>query len=116
MATKATTEKEQARDTLRELLADNNTRTVYTILRHVSQSGMSRDISLHIVGKDGTILDITYLAGKALGDKVTQKHGRKVLRVRGCGMDMGFHLVYSVSSVLFHGQDRAGYTLRHEWA
>jgi len=30
-------------------------------------------------------------------------------------MDMGFHLVYSLSSVLFAGEHRAGYKLSHRW-
>jgi hypothetical protein len=28
---------------------------------------------------------------------------------------MGFHLVYSLSSVLYAEQDRAGYVLSHRW-
>jgi hypothetical protein len=38
-------------------------------------------------------------------------------KVGGCGMDMGFHLVYTLSSLLFdreNGKD-SGYKLRHEW-
>ena len=65
---------------------------VYTILRHRSSSGMSRDISLVVADSDGRVNDIN-----------------------GAGMDMGFHLVYNLSSVLFHGEDRAGYILKQEW-
>jgi hypothetical protein len=37
-------------------------------------------------------------------------------KVGGCGMDMGFHLVYTLASVLFP-EDRktGGYKLNHEW-
>ena len=35
-------------------------------------------------------------------------------KVGGCGMDMGFHLVYTLSSLLYK-KDRGGYELRHEW-
>jgi len=89
---------------------------VYTILRHRSSSGMSRDISLLITDKDtGRIVDITYYAAAAMGDRLIESKGHRAIRVNGAGMDMGFHLVYNLSSVLFHGQDRAGYVLKQEW-
>jgi hypothetical protein len=87
---------------------------VYTILRHVSSSGMSRDISL-VVAQGDEIIDITYYAAQALGDKLIESKGHRVIRVSGCGMDLGFHLVYNLSSVLFHGQERAGYVLKQGW-
>jgi hypothetical protein len=87
---------------------------VYTILRHVSSSGMSRDISLAI-GEGNDITDITYYASHALGDKLIESKGHRAIRVSGCGMDMGFHLVYNLSSVLFNGQERAGYVLKQGW-
>jgi hypothetical protein len=102
---------------LEEYLMDTN--TVYTILRGVSSSGMTRHISLVVAGIDNTgkpaLYDITYHASKVLGDKLTEKNGYRVIKVNGAGMDMGFHLVYSLSSVLYAGQDRAGYVLSHRW-
>ena len=118
MITKKTNEaidKELARMKLREMFAKQDRPTVYTVLRHVSQSGMSRDISLKTV-EDGQIRDITYTVAIALGEKPKDKNGQRVIRVNGCGMDMGFHLVYSLSSVLYPNEDRAGYKLSHEWA
>jgi len=88
---------------------------VYTILRHVSSSGMSRDISLVIADSEGRICDITYYAADALGDRLIERNSHRAIRVNGCGMDMGFSLVYNLSSVLFHGEDRAGYILKQEW-
>lgn len=87
---------------------------VYTILRHKSDSGMSRDISL-LIAQGDEIIDITYYAAQALGDNPIESKGHRAIRVRGAGMDMGFHLVYNLSSVLFHGQDRAGYVLKQGW-
>jgi len=87
---------------------------VYTIIRHVSSSGMSRDISL-VIGDGNDIADITYYAAQALGDKLIESKGHRAIRVNGCGMDMGFNLVYNLSSVLFAGQDRAGYVLKQGW-
>lgn len=87
---------------------------VYTILRHVSASGMSRDISL-VIGDGNDIADITYYAAQALGDKLIESKGHRAIRQNGCGMDMGFDLVYNLSSVLFSGQERAGYVLKQGW-
>jgi hypothetical protein len=87
---------------------------VYTILRHVSTSGMSRDISL-VIAQGDEIIDVTYYVAHALGDKLITSKGHRAIRVNGCGMDLGFHLVYNLSSVLFHGQERAGYVLKQGW-
>jgi hypothetical protein len=95
-----------------QLLGDN--RNVYTILRRVSASGMTRAISLKII-KDGELIDITYTAARALGEKCVEVNGHNVIKVQGCGMDMGFHLVYNLASVLFAGQERAGYELKQRW-
>ena len=73
--------------------------TVRTILRHVSRSGMTRSISLVIGDDRGDPWDITYLAARALGEKIDQTHGG--IRIGGCGMDMGFALVYNLSTVLY---------------
>jgi hypothetical protein len=96
--------------------------TVYTVLRSVSSSGMSRTISLK-VARDGKILDLTYYASVVLGWSLVEKNGSRALRVGGCGMDMGFHTVYTLASVLFRdkyeGQPDAvdaGYSLSQAWA
>jgi hypothetical protein len=88
--------------------------TVYTILRSRSASGMSRTISL-AVALDGKMQDITYYAAQALGERLIETNGRRAIRQNGCGTDMGFNLVYNLSSVLFKGEERAGYILRQEW-
>lgn len=94
--------------------------TVYTVLRHRSASGMSRLIDLYCI-RDNKPQRITYLAAKALGWRYDIN--KEALRVTGCGMDMGFHTVYALSSALFRadgfkdvetGED-AGYSLKHEW-
>ncbi len=81
---------------LRETLQPGD--TVRTILRHVSRSGMTRDISLVVV-ENGEDTEIDWLCAEVLGLKINRYHGG--LRVGGCGMDMGFHLVYELSHVLF---------------
>jgi hypothetical protein len=92
--------------------------TVYTVLRSVSSSGMSRTLSLK-VAKDGKILDLTYYAGTVLDWPIVEVNGSRALRVGGCGMDMGFHTVYSLSRALFREEGStkdAGYLLNHAWA
>jgi hypothetical protein len=68
--------------------------TVYCVLRHVSRSGMRREISLFT--KDMRCID--GLAARALGYRIGKRGG---LVVTGCGMDMGFHLVYNLGWSLF---------------
>lgn len=77
---------------LRELLHPGD--TVQTILRHRSRSGMSRSISPVIGGED-----VSYLVAPAVGYSFDRRHGG--VRVSGCGMDAGFHLVYSLSRALY---------------
>ena len=96
--------------------------TVYTVLRSVSSSGMSRTMSLK-VAKGGQILDLTYYASVVLGYKLVETNGSRALRVGGCGMDMGFHVVYSLARVLFRDKYEgqadavdAGYSLQQAWA
>jgi hypothetical protein len=112
---KARREREQreAADELRTMLGD--TPRIYTVLRHVSASGMSRDISLMVADGDD-IINITYTAATVLGNRVRNSHGHRAIRVGGCGMDMGFHLVYTLSDRLYREtRDRAGYVVDHRW-
>lgn len=80
--------------------------TVYTSVSQVSQSGMSRHIHCYIV--DGAeINNITYWVARVCGDRISPKSGGLV--ISGCGMDMGFAVVYNLSRVLFQeGFDCAG--------
>lgn len=75
--------------------------TVYTILRDVSRSGMSRKISL-LTFKDGRPVWLSYSASNVLGLRLN-KNGSDSVTVGGCGMDMGFHLVYNLGRVLWPG-------------
>lgn len=95
--------------------------TIYTVLRSVAPSGMSRTMSLK-VAKNGKILDLTYYASVVLDYPLVEVNGSRALRVGGAGMDMGFHVVYSLARVLFRdkyeGQPEAvdaGYSLDQAW-
>ena len=96
MTTQTTTEREEAIANLRQWLKPGD--TITTVLRHASASGMTRSISLAIP-RDGEIMDVSYWAGRALGDKIDQRHGG--IKIGGSGMDMGFALVYNLSRVMF---------------
>ena len=73
--------------------------TVYTTLKHCSRSGMSRVIDLYIM-RDNVPLRISWSVGTLL-EGYDLKHGGA--KASGCGMDMGFHLVYELSRCLFPG-------------
>jgi len=95
--------------------------TIYTVLRSVAPSGMSRTMSLK-VAKNGKILDLTYYASVVLDYPLVEVNGSRALRVGGCGMDMGFHAVYSLARVLFRDKYEgqadavdAGYSLSQAW-
>lgn len=81
--------------------------TIYTVLRHVSQSGMLRRISIFAV-IDGEIRSIDYSAAQILGKTIKGDGG---IPVRGCGMDMGFALVYDLAYAV-HGKEGAW---RQQW-
>ncbi len=113
----------EATEALRGILKPGD--RVYTVLRHVSASGMSRCISIKVC-RDGTIGTLDGMVARALGYRTSPKHGGCI--VTGAGMDMGFHLVYNLGRRLWpdgtpepHGTrngqpDRdGGYALIHEW-
>lgn len=85
---------------LRDVLKPGD--TVYTVLRHVSRSGMSRNIDLYYMRDDAPQWISAYV-GHAIGSPQSRKNWERSqgLTVGGCGMDMGFHLVYNLGRVLF---------------
>ena len=84
---------EEARSQLRELLPPGS--TVQTILRHTSRSGMTRAISPVVDGED-----ISWLVVRAVpGFRFDDRYGG--IKRSGCGMDMGFSLVYTLSQALY---------------
>lgn len=116
------TDKTEAIDTLSALFKGRRTRkslTVYTAIRSVSRSGMSRTMDLYVI-RDGELRRITWHVAKA-GGYTMNKRGH--LRVSGGGMDMGFAVVYHLGHVLFDGTARArrshngngGYALNQKW-
>jgi hypothetical protein len=106
-------ERENAIAYLREILKNEERPRLYTILRKVSSSGMSRQISVKFA-KDGEVFDLTYSVAKALEWPLVEGFNRAI-KVHGAGMDMGFHLVYTLSAVLYGYEERGAYRIRQEW-
>ncbi len=103
--TKREAEQTEAIAELRKILKPGS--DVYTNVEHVSSSGMTRHISLHVPYRDKgsagrtklRIRNITWLAARAMGERVNRDNGGIV--VGGCGMDMCFGTVYNLGRVLF---------------
>ncbi len=79
--------------------------TVHCIVRHVSRSGMSRRISLLKIMPDGSRRYLSGSAACALGWGWSTRDGHDAVRVDGCGMDMCFHVVYSLAHAIFRADD-----------
>ena len=114
---------------LRRLLRPGT--VVYTTVGHVSRSGMARTIEVSAI-KENEPLRLTYSVATVLGYPMKDDG----FLVRGCGMDMGYHVAMSLSYAL-HGHDSkgdgakpenqgrifeprpghfcAGYSLKHRW-
>lgn len=103
---------------------------LYTVLRNVSSSGMSRVIDVYII-RDNKPVWISHLVSQVTHYKRDKKYNG--LKVGGCGMDMGFAVAYDFSSTVFptgfryrknehhRNNDPApvdpdgGYALKQEW-
>ena len=117
MITKERTEKEKelqrAQEFLCSVFAKQERPTAYTILKSVSSSGMSRTMKV-VTYHNGQVLDITWYVAKATQvGTLTEKNGQRVIRVGGAGMDIGFHLVYSLGVALYGLE--GGYKIKQEW-
>lgn len=148
---KKVSERDEAIAKMREWLKPGD--TVYTILEHVSSSGMTRDIRVLVPvlpdeakgayaadRPEISFLHPNYSVALAIGERLTPVRGRDGIRVGGCGMDMGFHIVYNLSRVMFpdgftccgkgcpsndhsngdriytpHNHSDGGYALKHRW-
>lgn len=129
--------RELACKSLRKVLKPGT--TVYTLVTHVSRSGMYR--RLKVIGPKSN--NITPLVAHATGMTLNSDG---TLGVSGCGMDMGFHTVFHLSCALYpkgfkcigkcdrkrrycpsndhingdynygpHHHSDGGYALRHSW-
>lgn len=112
-------QRKEAIEFLSELLTKGT--TVYTNVMHVSRSGMMRRISVYAAvlrNNEPEILNISGYVAHALEYPRDFRDGGLV--VKGGGMDMGYHIVNSLSYALHgmgnlsgQGYERSGYTLAH---
>ena len=104
--------------------------TVYTKVESVSGSGMSRRISVYAVlpktkTEPARIANISGAVANVTGYTHSDKGG---ISIGGCGMDMGFAIVYALGRALWpkgtpkpHGMRNGvpdkdgGYALKHTW-
>jgi len=107
-------EKEETKKRLKKLLRKGHYK-VYCKLNHVSRSGMLRYIDFYTIVDDRPV----YLTGYI--DKVTSYKRAPYnaryegLKVEGCGMDMGFAVVYDLSQTLYGTKHDQAYKLSHRW-
>lgn len=98
-------------------------KTIYTVLEHVSASGMTRWIKCYTIDGD----ELAFLSGYIetltgyMRDKTGPRDGNKIA---GCGMDMGYAIVYDLGRKLYpngapgtdpHALRDGGYALKHRW-
>ena len=93
--TKREQERQNAIEHLRTIIKPGD--TVYTVLRHVSRSGMLRTVDVYIM-QDNQPHRITWEAGKATG--IDYDRNREALKLGGCGYNVGFHVVYALGHAL----------------
>ena len=82
--------------------------TLYTDVQSVSRSGMSRHIRVYAI-RENEPINLSPFVADILGRRYLDKDNS--VMVGGCGMDMGFEVVYSLSYALFED----GYTLNQKW-
>ena len=90
-------DREQAKTRLHEWLKPGD--TVYTLVTHVSSTGMTRWIRLLII-RDNKPVDISWDASRVVGRPLNTRNHYGI-ETGGCGMDMGFELVYTLSRYLY---------------
>jgi hypothetical protein len=123
MTTKLTkkTQKEmeiqQAKQELIKILEEGN-RKVYTSVVSTSGSGMNRKINVFVATKSGEIRNINWYIEKL--DLYNRDLKTGALKVSGCGMDMGFSVVYNLSTMLYRNEDGSyshdgAYKLKQQW-
>ena len=109
--TRKQAERQEAIEELRKTLKPGD--TVYTVLRKVSRTGMSRRIDVYQL-EDGEPFYLTGLVAKAIDAPFPQQG--EGLKIDGCGMDMGFEVVYQLGWALWpKGFDTTGYFKDNFW-
>ena len=90
---------------------------IYTVLNHVSSSGMTRYISafVPVISYEECYDDKGHVQRFPKQADIVRIARER--RVGGCGMDMGFHLAYSMFMSVYGSDEEKSYQqyLRHSW-
>ena len=103
-------ERQESINYLKDMLKEGD--RLYTTVNHVSKSGMTRYIKTILI-RDNKPLYLDYHISKVLDWPLNDKYNG--IKVGGCGMDMGFHLVYTLSACLFGHANDGGYKIKQSW-
>lgn len=95
-------ERQEAIEQLRKWIKPGD--TVYTILDHVSRSGMSRNIRVLVAlagepGEKPSFIHPNHSVALAINMPRASKGDG--IKIGGCGSDMGFEIVYSLGRALY---------------
>lgn len=95
------TDVEQAKSKLLQWLKPGD--TVYTVLDHVSRSGMSRHIRVVLLESQPEDEPVVFYPNRSVGAVLGYPRAKRGdgLVVGGWGMDMGFHIVQSLGYALW---------------
>lgn len=96
----------RARETLAHLRPGD---TVYTILRHVSRSGMQRQVGV-VLFRNGQAYHPNFAVAALTGYRLNRSGARDALIVNGCGFNAGHAIVTDLAHRLGMEWD----ALRHE--
>jgi hypothetical protein len=87
---------------------------IYGVVRDVARSGMSRTIDFYTIGTNHKGEPrLVYLSGYMATVLGYSRTRQGALKVRGCGMDMIFHCVNSLSYAM-HGLESKGNTYTYD--
>jgi len=100
-------DKKKVKSILRDFFPEGS--TAYTLVTKVAPSGMSRHIMVAGSRRRGQVENVSWYISQLLGYKY--KDGTRSVFIGGCGMDMGFALVYDLSFVLYED----GYAIKQQW-
>lgn len=99
MSTKKQRLKEEAIQSLRKLI--NPKEGITIVIKSVSRSGMMRKMKVYT-------RDLNYHLSLLVADALEwwYDNDSNAVKVGGCGMDMAFHLAYTLSHVLYTEEER----------
>jgi len=100
-ATQITEETVAAREALRTAFPRDS--YVTTLLRHRSDSGSTKWVSVLAADEQRWISDVSGIVARAIGRRYDSRHG--AIKVSGCGTDAGLVIVMELGRALYGDAD-----------